>query len=168
MTTEPAPVLLVVWHSRTGGTAQLVRAAVGGAAIAPGVAVWSMPAADAQPGDVLAADALLLAAPENLAALSGLMKEFLDRSYYALLDRCVGMPYATIVCAGSDGAGATRQFDRIATGLRLRRVAEPLIVNTDAQTPERIAAPKQIGAVDLQRAGELGATLAAGLEQGLW
>jgi multimeric flavodoxin WrbA len=162
------PVLLIVWHSRTGGTAQLVQAAADGAAVAPSVTVRRVAAAEAGADDVLAADGLLLAAPENLAALSGMMKEFLDRTYYALLDRRIGLPYATMVCAGSDGDGATRQFDRIATGLRLRRVAEPLIVNTDAQTPERIAAPKRIAAAGLERARELGGTLAAGLEQGLW
>jgi hypothetical protein len=31
------------------------------------------------------------------------MKDFFDRSYYAVLDRINGRPYATMICAGSDG-----------------------------------------------------------------
>lgn len=146
----------------------MVEAATQGARQAPAVTVRALPARDAEAGDVLDASALLLAAPENLAALSGEMKEFLDRSYYALLDRCAGKPYATMVCAGTDGCGATRQFDRVATGLRLRRVAESLVVLTGAQTAEAIQAPKVLASTDTGRAGELGATLALGIEQGLW
>ena len=32
-----------------------------------------------------------------------------------------GRAYATVISAGSDGTGAQRQIDRIATGWRLRR-----------------------------------------------
>lgn len=160
--------LLIIWHSRSGGTRQLVEAAASAAAAEKDVAVICKPAAEASTVDVLGADALLFAAPENLAALSGAMKEFLDQSYYALLDRCAGKPYASIVCAGSDGSAATRQLDRILTGLRMRRVAEPLIVCTQAQTPEAIIAPKLIAAADLDRAAEIGAVLAAGLALGIF
>ena len=93
---------------------------------------------------MLAADGYLFATPENLAAMSGLMKDFFDRTYYAALDRLNGRPYATLVCAGSDGRQAAAQIERIATGWRLRAVAEPLIVCTHAQAPEAILRPKQI------------------------
>jgi hypothetical protein len=96
------------------------------------------------------------------------MKEFFDRIYYPALDRTNGRPYALLVCAGSDGAGAVRQVQRICTGLRLREVAPPLIVNTDAQTPERILAAKTIGSDDLARCAEIGAALAAGLAAGMF
>jgi hypothetical protein len=85
-----------------------------------------------------------------------------------VLDRLVGRPYATIVCAGTDGHGAIRQIERIATGWRLRRVAEPVLAITGAQTPEAILAPKRIADADLARAAELGATLAAGTAHGVW
>lgn len=161
--------LLIVWHGRTGGTEQLVQAALrGAAAFAPAVRALAMRAQEAGPDELLQADALLFAAPENLAALSGAMKECLDRCYYPLLDRCLGKPYASLICAGSDGEGAQRQLERIATGWRLKRVAAPLIVRTGAQSPESILAVKRIAAEELARAEELGATLAAGLEQALW
>jgi hypothetical protein len=96
------------------------------------------------------------------------MKDFFYRSYYAVLDRINGRPYATMICAGSDGQNAARQIARIATGWRLRAIAEPLIVCTHAQTPEAILARKHIGAADLERCTELGAAIAAGLASGIF
>ena len=123
---------------------------------------------DASTSAVLPADAYLSASPENLAAMSGLMKDFFDRCYYAALDRVNGRPYAAMICAGSDGQNALRQIDRIATGWRLKSVAPGLIVCTHAQTPERILATKTIGVDELARCAELGAGLAAGLALGVF
>jgi multimeric flavodoxin WrbA len=110
----------------------------------------------------------VFATPENLAAMAGLMKDFFDRCYYAALDRLNGRPYATLICAGSDGQNAARQLERIATGWRLNAIAPALIVCTHAQTPEAIARPKQIGADDLAKCRELGAALAAGMALGVF
>ena len=161
--------LLIVQHSMTGGTLQMAQAAARGAAAAePEVRVRLLRAADAVPADVLQADGYVFASPENLAAMSGLMKDFFDRCYYAALDRINGRPYASLVCAGSDGQNAVRQIDRIATGWRLKSIAPALIVCTHAQTPEAILRPKHIGAAELQRCEELGAALAAGLVLGVF
>ena len=161
--------LLIVYHSLTGGTEQLVTAAAGGARReAPDVDVRVLTAPQAGPEDVLAADAYVFATPENLAAIAGLMKDFFDRCYYPVLGRIEGRPYATLICAGSDGSNAARQIERICTGWRLRAVAPALIVCTHAQTPEDILAPKQIPADELKRADELGAALAAGVAIGVF
>lgn len=125
-------------------------------------------AAQAGATEVLYADGYIFATPENLAAMSGIMKDFFDRTYYAALDRIIGRPYAALICAGSDGDNAARQIERIATGWRLKRAAPPLIVRTHAQTPEQILSPKTIGEDDLSRCEEVGATLAAGLGLGLY
>lgn len=161
--------LLIVWHSRTGGTQQMAHAACAGAAAeGSGVAVRLLPAAQAGASDLLAADGYVFATPENLAAMGGVLKDFFDRTYYAVLERLHGRPYASLVCAGSDGSAAARQIARIATGWRLRAVAEPLIVCTQAQTPEAILAPKHLCAADLERCRALGAALAAGLALGVF
>ncbi len=146
----------------------MAEAAATGALTEPGANVRLLQAAAAGPGDVLAADGYLFATPENLAALSGQMKDFFDRCYYPVLGRINGRPYGLLICAGSDGTNAARQAARIATGWRLRAVAEPLIVCTNAQTPEAILAPKVIGANDLDRCRTLGATLATGLVMGVF
>ena len=133
-----------------------------------GVSTQLLHASQAGPQQVLEADGYIFATPENLAAMSGMLKDFFDRCYYQVLDRVNGRPYASLVCAGSDGEGAARQIARIATGWRLKAVAEPLIVCTHAQTPEAILAPKQIGRHDLERCRALGEALAEGLALGVF
>ena len=183
--------LLIVWCSMTGGTRQLAQAARQGAARAGvepglparaglpadgiahepgagGVEVLMLRADEAGPSDVLAASAYLFATPENLASMAGVMKDFFDRSYYAALDRISGRPYASIVCAGSDGRGAAGQIARICTGLRLRAVADPLLVCVGAQTPSEILYPKSIAPDERERAAQLGEAMAAGLALGIW
>lgn len=158
------PPLLIVWHSRTGASEAMARAAGAGA----GEGARLLRSDEAQEVDFLAARGYLFCGPENLAALSGAMKEMLDRLYYSLLGRIEGRAYASIIAAGSDGSGAQRQLDRIATGWRLRRVAEPVIVGFDAQTAEAILAHKMVPGDVLARCGDLGAALAAGLAEGVF
>lgn len=160
--------LLVVWHSRTGGAQAMAAAAARGAAREPAVRTRSLAAPAARADDLLAADGYLFAAPENLAALSGAMKEFFDRTYYPALDRLQGRPYASLICAGADGTSAARQIARIAVGWRLRAVAEPLIVCTGAQTPDAIMAPKTLTSAELAACADLGQALAAGLALGIF
>ncbi|HYG46002.1 MAG TPA: NAD(P)H-dependent oxidoreductase [Bordetella sp.] len=162
--------LLIVWHSRTGAARQMARALVRGArqvAIALEQAdhlqVTLRRARMVEPADLLAADGYLFCAPENLASLSGEMKECFDRCYYGVLDRIAGRPYALAISAGSDGAGAARQAERICTGWRLRAAAPALIERNGAQTPEAILASKTVPADALQRCEELGGLLAATL-----
>ena len=162
------PALAIFWHSRTGAAEALAQAALAGAlADHPGQACL-IEAAGATPEQFLAARACLFVCPENLGAMSGVMKDMFDRAYYPLLGRIEGRAYATIVAAGSDGHGAQAQIDRIATGWRLRRVAEPLIVNLGAQTPQAILARKQVPAGQLASARDLGATLVAGVTMGIF
>ena len=160
--------VLILYHTMTGGTRQMAEAAATGAACEPDIVVQLMQAAQADSDALLTADGYLFACPENLAAMSGVMKAFFDRTYYAVLDRLQGRPYALLVCAGSDGTNAVRQLERIATGWRLKPIADAIVVCTHAQTPEAILQPKQIAAAELKRCQELGATLAAGLALGIF
>ncbi len=152
----------------TDGSRQMAQAAYDGAAAEGDIQVRMLHASQAGAADLLAADGYLFATPENLAAISGQLKDFFDRSYYGALERINGRPYASLICAGSDGQNAAKQIARIATGWRLKPIAEPLIVCTHAQTPEAILAPKQIAAQDLQRCQALGEAMAAGLAMGVF
>jgi NAD(P)H-dependent FMN reductase len=158
--------LLIVYHTVTGGSLQMAQAAAAGADSS--VRVHLMRAADAAAAEVLAADGYLFATPENLAAMSGQLKDFFDRCYYPALDQLNGRPYATLICAGSDGHSAAQQIERIATGWRLKAIAAPLIVCTHAQTAAQILAPKQIRAAELQQCRELGAALGTGIALGIF
>ncbi|QDI77808.1 MULTISPECIES: NAD(P)H-dependent oxidoreductase [Leisingera] len=158
--------LLIVYHTRTGGSRQMAEAAAAAAREEIGTVLKR--AEDAGPGDLLAASGYIFCAPENLAALSGQMKEFFDRCYYPVLGKIEGRPYAQMVCAGSDGENAARQCARIATGWRLKEVQAPLIICTHAQTPEAILAEKVIPEDQLQACCDLGLALGAGLSMGVF
>jgi multimeric flavodoxin WrbA len=160
--------LLIVYHSMTGGTLQMAQAAAAGARTESALHVSLLRAADAQATDVLDASGFIFATPENLAAISGKMKDFFDRTYYAVLDRLNGKPYAALICAGSDGRSAAQQIERIATGWRLKPIADPIIVCTHAQTAEEILRPKHIAEQELKPCEDLGATLASGIALGIW
>ncbi len=158
--------LLIAYHSRTGGSQKMAEAAADAARKEADVVLKA--ADQAGPDDLLRADGYLFCAPENLAAISGLMKEFFDRSYYPVLGRIEGRPYAQMICAGSDGENAARQIARIATGWRLKEVQPPLIICTHAQTPEAILAAKSIPDAQLDQCRDIGAALGAGLAMGIF
>ena len=154
--------LLVIWHSRTGASEAMARAAANHAN------AYLLAVDDVQPNDLVEASGYLFVGPENLASLSGAMKEMFDRNYYAVLGRIEGRPYATIIAAGSDGKGAQKQLDRIAMGWRLKRVADPMIVNFAAQHPEEIIAIKTPSSETLSRCEELGNGLCEGISLGVF
>ncbi|MEM9549971.1 MAG: flavodoxin family protein [Pseudomonadota bacterium] len=158
--------LLIVYHSMTGGSRQMAEAAANAAR--PEIATKLTTASETGPEDLLLAKGYIFCAPENLAAIAGVMKDFFDRCYYPVLGKIEGRPYAQMVCAGSDGENAARQTARIAQGWRLREVQPPLIICTHAQSPEAILAEKVIPEDKLALCRDLGAAMGAGLGMGVF
>nr|WP_034921309.1 NAD(P)H-dependent oxidoreductase [Erythrobacter sp. SD-21] len=156
--------LLIVWHSRTNSCKALAEAAFEGA----GNHARLMRADEVEPRHLMNAAGYLFTCPENLASMSGEMKEMFDRCYYPVLSKIGGRPYATMIAAGSDGEWAQKQIDRIATGWRLKRVAEKWIVDTGAQTEAEILAPKALSAETLDKARDMGAALGQGIAEGIF
>ena len=156
--------LLIIWHSRTGASEAMARAAARGA----GERARLMAAQDVSPEDILGTGGYLFVCPENLASMSGMMKEMFARCYYPVLGRIEGRAFATIISAGSDGEGAQAQIDRIAQGWRLKRVADRIIVNMQAQTPEEILAQKTVPDDRLAECEALGEAMAEGLRMGVF
>lgn len=158
--------LLIVFHSKTGGSQQMAVAA--SEAARAEFPTELKQAAETQPEDLLMARGYIFCAPENLASIAGVMKDFFDRCYYPVLGKIEGRPYSQMVCAGSDGENAARQTARIATGWRLREVQSPLIICTHAQTREAILAEKVIPEEQLSRCRDLGAAMGAGISMGVF
>ncbi len=161
-----SPKLLIIYHSKTGGTRAMAEAAAEGARDEIETILKRVDEAGAE--NLLGAGGYIFAAPENLAAIAGVMKDFYDRTYYAVLGKIEGRPYAQMVCAGSDGENAVRQTARIATGWRLKLAQEPVIVCTHAQTKEEILAAKIIPETELTRCRTLGAAMGAGVALGVF
>ncbi|MEM1132855.1 MAG: flavodoxin family protein [Pseudomonadota bacterium] len=160
--------LAIIWFSRTGAAKSLAEAAYQGTLSSSKIITHLVEAKDATVDLMLETDGYIFACPENLAAIAGGMKEFFDSHYYPLLGRIEGRPYGAIIAAGSDGENALKQLERIATGWRLKRAMDGMIVNTQAQTADEILAPKTVPQAKRDAAEEMGAALAAGLEMGVF
>ncbi len=150
--------LLIVFHSQSGSTSKMAEAVIDGARDpdVSGVEVRVCEALEATAEDLLWCDGFILGTPENFGYMSGAMKYFLDRCYYDCEDSLTGRPFAMFIRAGNDGSGAVASLRRILTGLRVREVQDPVMIVGDFEE-ER-----------LEECRELGLTMAAGLEAGVF
>jgi multimeric flavodoxin WrbA len=159
--------LLIVTHSQSGGTRLLADAAVRGAVeTAPQVRTTAIPAAQISPAMVKNSDGLIIATPENFGYMAGLIKDFFDRCFYPCETAMAGKPYALIVCAGNDGTGAMNAMERLITGWRMQRIHTGLIarrIGGQVGSAQGTLAEK-----DISTAYEIGATVAAGLDAGIY
>ena len=148
--------LLIVYHSQSGASAALARAACQGASSEAEVSVRLRRACDAGIADLGAATGLLLVAAENSGSLSGGAKEFLDRVFYPAIDRQLVLPYALIISAGNDGRSAVKQAERIFRGIPFKTANPPQIFRGEP------------GEAQLAAAFDTGQALAAGLGMGIF
>ncbi len=155
--------LLIIFHSITGGSEQIAQAVAQGARKEPAIEVVLMHAQRVQPEHLRSASGYIFIAPEMLGSLSGIMKDFFDRTFYQVLDELNGRPYAALICAGSDGQGALRQLEKMATGWRLKKVTESKVVLTRAQTKEQILQTKTLDQQSIHTSEELGTFFASAL-----
>ncbi len=147
------PTLLIVHHTPSPTMQEMLEAVLAGARTdeIEGVDVQVRPALSATAFDVLGADGYVLGTPVNIGYMSGALKHFFDTVYYPCLDATVGRPYALYVHGNNDTTGAVHAVESIATGLRWKRLRDPVTV---------------IGAPDpavREACWELGATAAASL-----
>ncbi|MEM9690065.1 MAG: flavodoxin family protein [Pseudomonadota bacterium] len=150
--------LLIVFHTQSGSTRAMADAVIRGACndSVDGVEVRVREALDAGPDDLKWCDAFVLGTPENFGYMSGGMKLFLDRSFYPCEGQVDGRPFALFVRAGNDGSGAISSIRRILNGLNVREVQEPVLIAGEFDESR------------LAECEELGLTLAAGLEAGVF
>jgi multimeric flavodoxin WrbA len=150
--------LLIVYHSQSGTTERMAEAVIRGARHqdVEDVTVRVRSALEADADDVLWSDALILGTPENFGYMSGALKYFLDRVYYPCLEKVEGKPWALFVRAGNDGTGAVSSVQRIVAGLALKEIQPPLVIAGEFDEAR------------LAECEELGMTVAAGLEAGVF
>ncbi len=150
--------LLIVSHTPSPNTVKLTAAVFEGATHSDinGIEVRFTKPLETSPADVLDTDAIILGSTENFGYMSGAMKDFFDRIYYPCLEKTESLPYAMFIRAGNDGFGAYSSIERIVKGLSWKQVQEPLICKGRWRTSF------------VHQCEELGMTLAAGLEAGIF
>jgi multimeric flavodoxin WrbA len=148
--------ILIVYHSQTGHTEKMAEAVAAGAAAIEGATVIMKRAVEATADDLLWADGIAIGSPENFGYISGMVKDFFDRTFYAVEDRVFRKPYVVFISAGNDGTGALRAIERIAVGYKFKKVYEPVIVKGDIESD------------DLEKCRELGGVLSGGCQMGIY
>ncbi|MEM6986895.1 MAG: flavodoxin family protein [Pseudomonadota bacterium] len=111
---------------------------------------------DATPQHLLEARAVLIGTTENFGYMSGLVKDFFERTYYTCEGQTEGMPYAVYIRAGRDGTGTVRAITGICQGMGWRPVQEPLLLHGEWRESF------------CEEVETLGMTLAAGVSAGLY
>jgi len=148
--------ILIVYHSQSGNTQKMAQAVAEGAKSIEGVEVILKKAADATLEDLLTADGLAIGTPENFGYMSGMVKDFFDRTYVGAQEKVFRKPFVVFISAGNDGSGALRAIERIALGYKFKTVYQPVIAK--GEITEEI----------LNQCHELGATIAGGCQMGIY
>ncbi len=148
--------ILIVYHSQTGHTKQMADAVCEGAKAIDEVEVVLKKASEATLDDLLACDGLAVGTPENFGYMSGMLKDFFDRTYVGAQDKVFRKPFVVFISAGNDGSGALRAIERIALGYKFKTVFAPVI------------AKGNITEAVLDHCRELGGTLAGGCAMGIY
>ena len=150
--------ILVVYHSQTGNTQKMAEKVAQGAGAIENVEVVLKRAQEATLDDLIACSGLAIGSPENFGYMSGMVKDFFDRTYEQARKRkeVFKKPYVVFISAGNDGTGALQHIERICLGYPFKKVYEPVIAK--GQITEEV----------LEKCKELGQIIAAGCEAGIY
>lgn len=148
--------ILIVYHSQTGHTRQMAQAVAEGAKAIEHTEVVLKKANDATLDDLLTCNGLAIGTPENFGYMSGMIKDFFDRTYNDAQDKVFRKPYVVFISAGNDGTGALRAIERIALGYKFKSIFAPVIAK--GKITEEI----------IEQCREMGGTLAGGCALGIY
>jgi multimeric flavodoxin WrbA len=150
--------ILIIYHSQAGHTEAMAERVVRGAASIPGVEAVLKKAGEATLRDLLECDGLAIGSPEYFGYMSGMVKDFFDRTYEPAREdnRVFKKPYVVFISAGNDGSGALNQIERICLGYPLKKIYAPVV------------AKGELDEAILKKCEDLGKTIAAGCEAGIY
>ena len=150
--------ILIIYHSQGGNTKRMAESVATGVNAVNGVKAILRPAREANLEELLYCDALAIGSPEYFGYMAGMVKDFFDRTYEAARGKkeIFRKPYILFISAGNDGSGALASIERILIGYQLRKVQPPLVAK--GKLTQEI----------LEKCRELGQTLAAGCEAGIF
>lgn len=148
--------ILVIYHSQGGTMEIMANHLTKGAEKETNIEVIMKKAADANVADLLTCSGIAIGSPEYFGTMAGMIKDFFDRTYEAAKDATIGLPFVVFVCAGNDGRGALAQIERLAAGYKWKKVQEHMRI---------VGQPTEQDLADLE---ELGQTLAAGIDFGIF
>lgn len=148
--------ILVVYHSQSGNTERLSASVEQGALRVRGVRVKRARAAEVTCQDLRDCRCLVICSPEYFGYMAGAIKDLFDRTYEEVREQMVGRSYSVVISAGNDGTGALNAIERIIKGYKLRQIQEPVISRGE------------ISPAMIEKCLDLGQTVAAGVDLGIY
>ena len=150
--------ILIIYHSQSGHTRKMAETVAEGAGSIEGVRVTVKQASEAGLEDLLNCDGLAIGSPEYFGYMSGMIKDFFDRTYEKARGKkeVFKKPYVVFVSAGNDGTGALTHIERICIGYQLKKVYDPVVARGELN--------REI----LIQCDELGKIIAAGCKEGIY
>ena len=148
--------LLIIAHSQSGRTQKMADAVFEGSQREPAVLTKCLRPSETQLSDLLWTNGLIFGTPENFGTMSGMLKDFFDRTFYPAEPYELNLPYQIFISSSNDGIGAVRDIRRIAKGYPFREVGDPLICRGT------------IDEKDLKACQDFGLSMAMGLEMGIF
>jgi multimeric flavodoxin WrbA len=150
--------ILIIYHSQGGNTRKMAEAVARGVESIPKGKAFLKRASEANLEDLLDCDGMAIGSPEYFGYMAGLVKDFFDRTYEDGRGNkhVFKKPYVVFISAGNDGTGALSAIERICIGYPFKKVYDPVV--SKGEVDEDV----------LVRCEELGMTLAAGCEAGIY
>ena len=150
--------ILIVAHVPSSNTEALARATLAGAMaeeFGPLNVRLATPS-ETTAEHVLDCRSIIIGSTENFGYMAGLIKDFFERIYYPCIEKTDALPCALYIRAGTDGTGTRVSIEKIIAGLKWKPVQNALILRGNFH-PDFIS-----------QCEELGQTMAAGLEAGIF
>ena len=150
--------ILIIYHSQAGHTEAMAERVARGAASISGVEAVLKKSGEATLQDLLECDGIAIGSPEYFGYMAGMVKDFFDRTYEPAREdkRVFKKPYVVFISAGNDGSGALNQIERICLGYPLKKIYAPVV------------AKGELDEAILKKCEDLGKTIAAGCEAGIY
>jgi multimeric flavodoxin WrbA len=152
------PNILIVSNCPSANTTILQEAVVSGCEneLFADVHTKALSPLEATAEDVLWCSGIIIGSTENFGYMSGQVKDFFERIYYPCLEVTEGKPTAIFIKGGLDGQGAKNSIEKILLGLKWKLVQPTLILKGDFNSHF------------VDQCNELGMTMAAGLDAGIF
>ncbi len=150
--------ILIIYHSQGGNTEMMAESVSSGARNVENVEVHLKKAYLATIDDLRDCDGIIVGSPEYFGYMAGMIKDFFDRTYETAIANPYEFrkPYCLFISAGNDGRNTEVQVERILKGFPFKKVYETII------------ARGKIEQAILDQCFEMGETLAAGCDLGIY
>jgi len=135
--------LLIVYHSQSGNTEAMAKAAYEGA-VSTGATVSLKRAAETTSDDIINCDAMIIGTPDYFSYMAGMIKDLLDRVWYTIRGKVENKPYALFCSAGGGSKKSLERLDGLCKSLKLEKAFDDVVAKGEP-SPEVLEECRKMG-----------------------